>query len=144
MTGLAYVFHIGAGTIGLVSGLVAAFARKGGDLHRKAGAVFAVSMSVMATFAIYLAIVLSDHVNLFIGSFVFYLVATAWMTVQKSERTSGLFEKIALLVALGLCAPFGILTFQLLTGMAPSIKSTVPFEGPVLVAIYTFTSVLAL
>ena len=144
MIPLAYVIHIGGGTIGLTSGLLAAFARKGGSLHRKAGTVFVVSMSVMATFAIYLAIALSDYVNLFIGSFVLYLVATAWMTVRKTERTSGPFEKVALLVALGLCAPFGILTFQLMTGMAPSIKSTVPFEGPVLVAIYIFTSVLAL
>jgi hypothetical protein len=29
-------------------------------------------------------------------------------------------------------------------GMTPSFKSTVPFEGPVLIAIYIFTSVLAL
>jgi hypothetical protein len=123
---------------------VAAFARKGGHLHRKAGTVFVVSMSVMAMFAICLAIVLSDQVNLFIGTFALYLVATAWMTVRRGEETSGLFEKIALIVALGLCAPFGFLTFQLLTGMTPFIKSTVPFEGPVLIAIYVFTSVLAL
>jgi hypothetical protein len=144
MTVFAYVLHIGGGTIGLASGLVAAFARKGGYLHRKAGTVFVVSMLVMATFAVYLAIVLSDHVNLFIGTFAFYLVATAWMTVRRGEGTSGLFEKIALFVALGLCAPFGILAFQLVTGITPSIKSTVPFEGPVLIAIYIFTSVLAL
>ena len=144
MTILAYVLHIGAGTIGLASGLVAACARKGGYLHRKAGTVFVVSMLAMAIFAIYLAIVLSDQVNLFIGTFAFYLVATAWMTVRREEGTSGLFERISLFVALGLCAPFGILAFQLVTGMTPSIKSTVPFEGPVLIAIYVFTSVLAL
>jgi hypothetical protein len=144
VTLLAYVLHIGGGTIGLASGLVAAFARKGGYLHRKAGLIFVVSMSAMATFAIYLAIALSDQVNLFIGAFAFYLVATAWMTVRRGEGRSGLFEKIALIVALCLCAPFGVLAFQLLIGATPSIKSTVPFEGPVLVAIYVFTSVLAL
>jgi hypothetical protein len=98
----------------------------------------------MATLAIYLAILLSDEVNLFIGAFAFYLVATAWMTVRREEGTSGLFEKIALFVGLGLCAPFGILAVQLATGMTPSIKSTVPFEGPVLIAIYIFTAVLSL
>src|SRR6202035_2827689 len=98
MTILAYVLHVGGGTIGLASGLVAAFARKGGYLHRKAGTVFVVSMLTMATFAIYLAIVLSDQVNLFIGTFAFYLVATAWMTVRRGEGTSGLFEKVTLIV----------------------------------------------
>jgi hypothetical protein len=144
MTVLAYVFHIGGGTIGLASGLVAAFARKGGYLHRKAGTVFAVSMLVMATFAAYLAVVVPGQiVNLFIGTFAFYLAATAWMTVRRREGTTGLFEKIALFVALCLCAPFAILAFQLATGLAPLFKSAVPFEGPVLIAIYGFTSVLA-
>src|SRR5277367_1181523 len=94
MTLLAYVLHIGGGTIGLASGLVAAFARKGGRLHRRAGIVFAVSMLTMATFAIYLAVALSDQVNLFIGTFAFYLVATAWMTVRRKDGTSGLLEKV--------------------------------------------------
>jgi uncharacterized membrane protein len=144
MNTLAYALHIGGGTIGLGSGLVAAFSRKGGYLHRKAGIVFAVSMLIMATFAFYLAVVLADQVNIFIGIFVFYLVATAWMTVRQGDRMSGPFEKTALIVALCLCAPFGILTFQLVTGMTPMFKSTVPFKGPVLIAIYVFTSVLAL
>ena len=144
MNTFAYVLHIGGGTIGLASGLVAAFSRKGGNLHRKAGIVFVVSMLIMATFAFYLAIALSDQVNIFIGLFVFYLVATAWMTVRRGEGKCGHFEKVALVVALCLCAPFGILTFQLLTGMTPMFKSTVPFKGPVLIAIYVFTSVLAL
>jgi hypothetical protein len=145
MTGLAYVLHIGGGTIGLASGLVAAFARKGGYLHRRAGTVFAVSMLVMATLAAYLAVAVPGQiVNLFIGTFAFYLVATAWMTVRRREGTTGPFEKIALFVALCLCAPFAILAFQLATGLAPFFKSAVPFEGPVLIAIYSFTSVLAI
>jgi hypothetical protein len=145
MTLLAFVLHIGGGTLGLVSGTVAAFARKGGRLHRAAGNVFFVSMLVMATLAIYLAIVMPGQiVNVFIGTFAFYLVATAWMTVRRKEGTIGYSERIALLVAVILCAPFAILSFQLATGMAPFFKSAVPFEGPVLVAIYSFTSVLAI
>src|SRR5882757_4848332 len=106
MNALAYALHIGGGTVGLLSGLVAAFSRKGGYLHRKAGIFFAVSMLTMATFAFYLAVVFSDQVNIFIGIFVFYLVATAWMTVRQGEGMSGRFEKAALIVALCLCAPF--------------------------------------
>jgi hypothetical protein len=145
MNTLAYIFHIGGGTIALASGLTAAFSRKGAYLHRTAGIIFAVSMLVMAVFAMYLAVAVPGQiVNLFIGAFVFYLVATAWMSVRRAEGTIGLFEKIALFVALCLCAPFAILAFQLAMGLAPIFKSTIPFEGPVLIAIYGFTTVLAL
>jgi hypothetical protein len=145
MTMLAFVLHIGGGFIGLASGAVAAVARKGGYLHRRAGTVFVISMLVMATFAAYLAVAVPDQItNLFIGTFAFYLVATAWMTVRRREGTTGLFEKVALFAALCLCAPFAILAFQLATGLAPLFNSAVPFKGPVLVAIYGFTSVLAI
>ena len=145
MTTLAFVLHIGGGTLGLVSGTAAAFARKGGRVHRAAGNVFFWSMLVMAVFAIYLGFVMPGQlVNVFIGIFAFYLVATGWMTVRRKEGAIGLGEKIALIVAIILCAPFAILTFQLATGLPPFLKSTVAFEGPVLIAIYGFTSVLAI
>lgn len=46
-------------------------------------------------------------------------------------------------MALCLCVPFAILTFQLATGLPPLFTSAVPFKGPVLIAIYAFTTVLA-
>jgi uncharacterized membrane protein len=145
MTMLAFVIHIACGAIGLVSGTVAVFARKGGNLHRRAGTVFVASMLVMAIFAIYLGFVIPDQItNVFIGTFALYLVSTAWMTVRRKEGTSGIFEKFALFMALCLCAPFAILTFQLATGLPPLFTSAVPFKGPVLVAIYVFTTVLAI
>ena len=145
MTVLAYIVHVGAGAIGLVSGTIAAVAHKGGYLHRKAGTLFVASMLLMATLAVYLGFAVPDQiVNVFIGSFVFYLVATAWMTVRRKEGTSGAFERFALLAALCLCTPFAILAFQLVVGLPPLFKSAVPFEGPVLIAIYAFTTILAL
>lgn len=145
MTILAYVLHIAAGTIALASGLIAAFARKGGYLHRKAGTLFVAGMLVMAMFAAYLAVAIPGQmVNLFIATFALYLVATGWMTVRRGAGTIGPFEKFTLLIALCLCAPFVILAFQLATGLTPSFKSAIRFEGPVLVAIYGFTSVLVL
>ena len=144
LTVLAYALHIGGGAIGLVSGTVAAFARKGGRLHRTAGTIFVVAMVVMAVFAFYLAIVTPDQVNLFISVFALYLVATAWLTVWRKEGASGLLEKIALLVAITLLAPFAILVIELAIGAPPMFKSTVAFKGPVLVALYGFTTVLAI
>ena len=119
MTTLAYVFHIGGGTLALISGTVAAFARKGGRLHRAAGDVFFVSMLTMAAFAAYLGVVVPDRTNIFGAAFVAYLVGTAWLTVRRKEGTIGVSEKIALVVALVLFAPFAALAFQLATGMTP-------------------------
>jgi hypothetical protein len=142
---LAFALHIGGGASALISGTVAVFARKGGPVHRRAGTVFVASMFVMAAFAVYLAIAMpGQRVNVFIGTFAAYLVATAWMTVRRAEGASGLPDKIALFVSLCLCAPFAILSFQLATGLAPLFKSAVAFEGPVLIAIYSFTLVLIL
>ena len=102
-------------------------------------------MVVTALFAIYLGFAVPDQItNVFIGTLVLYLVATAWMTVRRSEGASGAFEKWALLIALLLCAPFAILTFQLAVGLPPLFVSAVPFKGPVLIAIYAFTTVLVL
>jgi len=144
LTVVAFVLHIGGGFIALAAGAVAAFARKGGYVHRKAGTVFVASMLVMATFAAYLAVAVPDQiVNLYISTFAAYLVVTAWMTVRRRERSSGVFEKIAVFVAACLCAPFAILSVQLAAGFAPMFKSAIPFKGPVLIAIYGFTSVLA-
>jgi hypothetical protein len=141
---LAYALHVGGGTIGLVSGTVAVFAPKGGRLHRAAGTVFVCSMLVMAVFAFYLAVVTPDQVNLFISAFALYLVLTAWMTVRHRDGTSGLGEKFALFVALVLLAPFAILSSQLALGLQPMFTSTVAFKGPVLIAIYGFTTVLGI
>ncbi|MBI3677802.1 MAG: hypothetical protein HY243_14430 [Proteobacteria bacterium] len=145
MTTLVYILHIGGGMLGLVSGTIAAIAAKGGRLHRTAGTVFFVSMLVMATFAAWLAVVVPDQiVNVFIATFTVYLVATAWLTVRRKEGTIGFAERIALVVALILWAPFAILAFQLATGLPPLFKSAVPFKGPVLIALYGFTTVLAI
>ncbi len=145
MTLLALVVHIGAGIVALVSGTVAAFALKGGRVHRAAGNVFFGSMLVMSAFAAYLGFAVPDQlVNVFISAFTAYLVATAWMTVRRRDGAIGHAEKLALLAAVILCAPFAVLSFQLATGMPPLFKSAVPFKGAVLIAIYSFTAVLAI
>ena len=144
MTKLALILHVVAGTISLFVGIVALSSRKGGRAHRLSGTVFFVSMLAMAVLADYLAVAIPEQIpNLFIGTFTIYLVATAWLTVQRKERSAGVPEKVALLVALCLCLPFAILSFQLATGSEPSFKSATPFEGPVRVAIYIFTFFVA-
>ncbi len=145
VTTLAFVLHIGGGVAGLLAGATAVMVRKGGRLHRRAGTAFVASMVIMAVFGCYLAVAMPDQlVNVFISVFALYLVLTGWLTVRRMPGTIGLPEKIAVLVGVCLCAPFAILSFQLATGLPPLFKSAVPFKGPVLIAIYGFTSVLVI
>ncbi len=145
LTLLAFVLHIAGGSIGLASGTVAALAAKGGRLHRAAGNIFFWSMSVMALSALYLGFVRPGQlVNVFISIFAFYLIATGWLAVRRAPGVIGTMEKIAAVVAVLLCAPFLLLSFELLTGMKPFFHSAVALEGPVLIAILGFTTVLTI
>ncbi|HXS22060.1 MAG TPA: hypothetical protein VN735_12570 [Steroidobacteraceae bacterium] len=142
---LALVLHVTGGTVGLLAGTVAVLARKGARLHRVAGTVFFVSMLVMAGFADYLGLVLPDQLpNFFVGTFAIYLVATAWITVRHEEGTTGLAEKIACAIILCLCLPFAMLSLELATGLKPFVRSAVPLEGPVRIALFAFTFFMAL
>jgi hypothetical protein len=142
LTGLAFVLHIGGGAVGLVAGTVAILARKGGWLHRRAGAVFFVAMLFMGVFACWLAVAIPDQIaNLLPGVFALYLVTTSWLTIRGPERTAGLGIWIGLVVAVVLFAPFGFVAFDLLTGTPLPFKSAVAFKGPVVIAFYVFTAV---
>lgn len=144
-TTLAFILHIGGGTIGLLSGLVAISSAKGGWLHRRAGTIFFITMLIMAATADYLAVVRPGQLpNLLIGTFTLYLVATAWLTVRRPDGQTGLPERLAFAVILILFAPFAILSFQLAFGLKPFLNSTVPLRGPVLIAIFVFTLVTAI
>jgi uncharacterized membrane protein len=145
VTVFAFVIHIAGGVVALLSGTMAAIARKGGALHRKAGTVFVVSMLIMAVFACYLAVMIPDQIiNVIISIFTLYLISTSWLTVRRRDEITGCPEKLAMLVALCLWAPFAVLSIQLAAGLQPLFNSAVPLEGPVLVAIYGFTVVLSL
>jgi uncharacterized membrane protein len=144
-TATAFVLHVGAGTIALFAGIVAVSAAKGGTLHRRAGTIFVFAMLTMAVFADHLAIVRPDQLpNLLVGTFTFYLIVTAWLTVLRPEGKHGLIEKAAFALILCLFLPFLLLSFQLATGMTPFLKSATPFQGPVLVALYVFTVVIGI
>src|SRR6476661_10583773 len=142
----AFVLHMGAGSTALISGTVALSAAKGGTLHRRAGTIFAVAMLTMAVSADYLAVVRPDQLpNLLVGTFTLYLITTAWLTVHRKEgEPGGLIEKAAFALILCLFLPFAVLSLQLATGMTPFLKSATPFEGPVLVAIYVFTTIIGI
>ena len=96
------IVHICGGMIGVLSGSTALVVRKGSRLHRKAGVVFVISMMSMAAAGAYVALTKSQPTNVIAGTFTFYLVATAWLTVTRKEKETGGLEWG--LVLLGLAA----------------------------------------
>jgi hypothetical protein len=137
-TSVAYLIHIGCGTIGLVSGTVAAIAQKGERLHRAAGTAFFVSMLVMAVFAAWLAIVTPGQMSNLLGAILtFYLVATGWLTVKHEQRTIGRAEKFVLAASVCLCVGLGGLSIAAAVGTVPGVK------GQLLFATYIVTAIAA-
>lgn len=119
---LPLVVHVGAGSLGALSGAVALTARKGGTVHRSFGTVFAIAMLTMAVFALYLSI-LRQPGTIISSIFTFYLVGTAWLTVRRKAGSIGLPERLAF--AAGLLCAVGIA----LSGVAAANSPTGRFLG---------------
>jgi Predicted membrane protein (DUF2306) len=93
------ILHILAGTVGLLAGTFAMSVRKGGRLHRASGNVFTVAILTVASSALYLAIMKSQHGNIIAGIITFYMIATAWLAGRR--RGIGRLDLAALLVGIG-------------------------------------------
>lgn len=118
---LLLVMHIGGGAMGILSGGVAMFAKKGGRAHAVAGTVFFVAMLTMAGVAAVVASLLPDGrwTNTTAAVFTLYLVTTAWATVRRRPGTTGQFERVILVLPLAIAAmglvlvPYGAATGQM-------------------------------
>jgi hypothetical protein len=111
--------HISMGMVGILSGAAAMSLRKGSRLHQRVGNVFFVSMLIMsACGAIIAATFTPNRGNIMGGSMVFYMVATAWVTVWRKPGTAGLLEVGIALV--GLATAAAGMTFGALAANAPS------------------------
>jgi len=135
------VLHIGGGTIGILSGGVAASVRKGERLHRLFGTIFAVSMLIMAGAAIFVAFVIPETSNILAGVFAFYLVASAWITVKRKEGTVGRIEWGAALFACGATLAALLFGAQALYDPKSPLNSSAP--TPLVFFIFAFISALA-
>jgi uncharacterized membrane protein YfcA len=104
VTKLAPILHVAAGTVALLAGIIAMSSRKGARVHRVAGTLFCVSMLGMAVLADHLAVATPEQIlDFFIGTFTIYLVATAWMTLRRKQRSVGVPEKTPLSIVVCLC-----------------------------------------
>ena len=114
------LLHIIAGTLGMLSGFVAVFLRKGSRRHGLAGNVFVITMLCLSSTGVFLAIMKSQPGNILGGTLTFYLVATAWMTARRKDGAPGVFDWGALFVILAVAAcqvTFGLEAGLSQTGM---------------------------
>jgi len=81
MTAMMLV-HILFGGISIVAGFLSLFSRKGRKIHRTAGIVFVVSMSIMALVGTYIAFKKPEMITALAGLFTTYLVISSVVTVR--------------------------------------------------------------
>lgn len=112
------LFHIGTGTLGMLSGFVAVFLRKGSRRHGIAGNVFVITMMGLAASGTFLAIMKSQPGNILGGTLTFYLVTTAWMAASRRDEGPGIFDWNALLVVSAAAA------FNLIYGLEAALSQT--------------------
>ena len=93
------VLHILAGTVGLLSGTFAIAVRKGSRLHRASGNIFTVAMLTLASSALCLAVMKSQHGNILGSIITFYMITTAWLAGRR--RSIGRLDLAALLIGAG-------------------------------------------
>jgi uncharacterized membrane protein len=131
-------FHIGGGSIAILSGAAAITVAKGEHLHRLFGTIFVAAMLTMATAAVCLATLIGQRGNILAGSFAFYFVVSAWMTVRRKDGVVGRYETFALLVPLAIAAV--AFTFGLWAAASPK---GLDGYGPVLYFVFAGLAALA-
>jgi hypothetical protein len=109
---IVWAIHAPAGTLVLVTAVVAMFAKKGSALHRKAGSCFTVSMMVMLLSGIAAGYLKDSIDDMMLGAIVLYTAFTAWLAVYHKKNETGLLEVIALVWVIG----FAITAFSISTG----------------------------
>ena len=130
----AIMTHIAAGLTGIFSGAFALFSRKGAPPHRVAGTMFVISMLTTGALASYLAVLIHQKANIVGGIFTFYLVSTAWLTVKRAEGSVGLFERVAMLMPIGLATAFLIFGVQGMSTPRQTLDDGSPAQASLVLA----------
>jgi len=119
------LFHICAGTTGVLSGFLAVFLRKGSRGHRAAGQVFFIAMLCLGASGSFLGFMKSQPTNFLAGVLTCYLVATSWMTARRNDEGTSIFDFGALMVALAVGT--GYMSYGLAAAHSPTgLRDGVP------------------
>lgn len=119
--------HVAAGTIAVLTGATALFARKGSRLHRAGGNLFFVFMLISAGVGAYRAWHKPEMITVLAGVFTCYLVATSWATIMRKKGERDAFAALALPVGLAIAAA-GALSGYEAQASAGGLKDGYPAE----------------
>ncbi len=103
---ISYFLHIGFGTIAIAGAVVALSVRKGSPLHKKAGWIFLIPMTVAALTAFVFEIEIETPRPLAIVMSVatLYLLATSILSLRNGTRGIAIAEKALVVIPLALFA----------------------------------------
>ncbi len=129
------IIHIGAGSLGIVSGYAAVSVRKGERLHRAFGTLFSLAMLTASSLAVCLALFVPPahtggvppSASVSVAILTIYFAATSWMTVRRKEGTVGVFEKIAFIAVLGVAGALSVFGLRAANTPLAQPGSYVPF-----------------
>lgn len=118
------IVHVVAGSLALIAGMIALFARKGATWHRRSGLVFAIAMLVMTSTGAVMAAIRTERISILAGVLTFYLVCTGVLAVRKpveqSRGTLTVFMLVAFAVAIaGYAIGFDVRANPKTAGWAP-------------------------
>ncbi len=94
--------HTPAGAIALVCTPIAMFTKKGCFLHKKAGSIFTVAMTIMLISGFIAAWLKHSVDDMFLSVIVLYTLFTAWLTVQRRNSATGLLEYASLVFVISI------------------------------------------
>jgi tetratricopeptide (TPR) repeat protein len=120
--------HILGGSVALVAGYPALFARKGKTLHRTAGLIFLLAMLVMGVGASTLAVSRGKQATALGAPLVIYLVITAWTTVRAPRHYASQIERVMMLLGIAVGLTFLGLGIRSLA-MHRSVEAGVPIAA---------------
>lgn len=133
--------HIGGGAVGLVTGVIASLARKGGAAHRLSGKVFVGAMFVAYVIGAGVAPFLSEgqRPNFVAGVLALYLLATGVSAARRRKFDAGPAELAGLVVALAIT---GVGVWFMIEGAA-SESGTVDGSPPQAFAVFVVAGLAA-
>ena len=81
---IGMVGHMVAGGMGIITGFVALYARKGAINHILMGRIYVIAMLFMSITGFYYAYSRNVHITMLAALLSGYLVATSWLTIQRN------------------------------------------------------------
>ncbi|MEH8018616.1 hypothetical protein MN202_15335 [Rheinheimera muenzenbergensis] len=127
--------HILTGTVALVSGTLSFAVMKGGNLHRKFGLTFVLSMIVMTTSGALLAFISKETLNMVAGLVTFYLVTTAFLTVHPPKQHARIVHSVLMMLG------FAIGIYAIYTGLTLLHNGKTSIDGQPIQVIMVFGSI---